>query len=59
MTNKSYNEIIESCELIDYIVLNDGNHAQERWTDGEAIYTCVWLPNSSSFLPTTIYKEYL
>lgn len=54
--NKSYWEIVASCDLGS---VTDTDYFKEVWLDDNAMYTCVWLKNNFTAVPTTIYKELL
>lgn len=55
MSNLSYKEIIDSCELVDFVEDHTGT-CYETWASDDIIYKCVWMPANTGHLPNTIYK---
>ena len=57
MSNKSYKEICNTCELIEFNDLSSGIY--EHYVDDTKGYVCYWFPGSTSELPATIKTYYL
>lgn len=60
-TNKSYNEIVKSCLLVDYKeeFAAKGSVWVEYWVDEAKQYKAVFSNFRDSFLPITIYTNEL
>lgn len=57
--HKSYNEIVATCKLLDYIEELAGKFSVfcEYWEDDMYIYSAIFSPLSDSFFPHTYTKE--
>ena len=51
----SYLNITNTCMLVGCFVNTNGFN--EVWTDGVSEFTCLWLNNMESTVPSTIYKK--
>lgn len=50
---KSYNEITETSELVNY---TEDVERVETWMDSAYMYKCIWLEQNNGWLPTTIMR---
>jgi len=51
----SYLDITNGCSLL--TVFHDSLGFNEVWKNNRTIYTCVWINNMKSNVPSTIYKK--
>lgn len=58
--NKSYNDIVKSCKLVQYREELAGKHSvwKEYWQDTDCKYVAMFTNYQTHFLPHTIYKTY-
>jgi len=49
---KSYYEIVATSKLVGF---EDSPLVIEYYRDENFAYSCVWLPQNNSFIPSTIY----
>lgn len=54
---KSYLEITQTCEILDYI--ESMYMRTEVWMDETHMYKCVWFNSNNWNCPNTIYRESL
>ena len=61
MANKSYNEIVKTCLLVDYKeeFAAHGSIWAEYWVDENKTYRAIFTNQQTGFLPHTIYTDEL
>lgn len=55
--HKSYNDVVETCELFSYEELFDGSRV-EVWLDKDCTWEAIWFARNDRLQPSTYYKKY-